>query len=394
MTDKERESLNNEELNNTETTGESSERTSKPAAPSESGAPVLSEMKRDGETPAKPNKEKTPAPKASAAASGPAPKAWSGGTGKIWMAVSLVLAVILVIVLIKPPFNSGSNPTVATVNGTDIKKDKLYDALVDAGGKQTLDSLITEELVNQEASKKGIKVTDADVTKEMDDIKKGFSSDEEFQMALQQSGMSVEDLKKQMNMQVQIRKLLEPEVKVTDDDIKKYFDENKASFNTPEEVKASHILVKTKDEAEGILKQLKGGADFATLAKEKSIDPGSKDNGGDLGFFAKGVMEAPFEEAAFKLQKGEMSGIVQSSNGYHIIKVTDRKAAHTATLDEKKADIKETLITQGISSKASTWIADLKSKAKITNSLDDSANAATDTAAGAGAADTAANTTK
>jgi foldase protein PrsA len=188
-----------------------------------------------------------------------------------------------------------------------------------------------------------------------------------------------------MPLQIRIRKLLEPKTTVTDDQIKQYFEQNKASFNTPEEVRASHILVKTKAEAEAILTQLKGGADFATLAKEKSIDPGSKDKGGDLDFFPRGVMEKPFEDAAFALKtKGELSPIIQTSNGYHIIKLTDRKEAHTATLDEEKAKIKDQLVTQQISELSQQWLADLKSKAKITNTLEAATPAqpaATDSAA-------------
>lgn len=377
MTDKERESLNNEEdLTNNEPTGDNTEHRDELEIPTPIDETPASVEKEEEVVPSAEHKADKPLP---AAAPVPVtPAAPSSNSNKIWMVVSLVLAVILVIVLIKPPFGAGSgggSTAVATVNGVDIKKDKLYNALIDVGGPQTLDSLITEELVNQEADKKNIKITEADITKEMDDIKKGFNSDTEFQQALAQSNMTEEDLKKQMNMQVQIRKLLEPDVKVSDDDIKKYFDENKASFDTPEQVKASHILVKTKEEAQAILKQLQGGADFATLAKEKSIDPGSKDNGGDLGLFGRGEMEKSFEDAAFKLEPGKLSDIVQSSNGYHIIKVAEHNQAKKATLDEKKADIKELLISQAINTKAPTWLADIKAKSKITNTLDDSAAA-------------------
>ncbi|KAI7244482.1 hypothetical protein KC345_g12150, partial [Hortaea werneckii] len=135
--------------------------------------------------------------------------------------------------------------------------------------------------------------------------------------------MTIDDLKKQMPLQVEIRKLVEPKVTVTDDDISKYYDENKATFTQEEEVRASHILVETKEEADAIVKQLKDGADFATLAKEKSADTGSKDKGGDLDFFKRADMVAEFSDAAFKLKVGETSGAVKTDYGYHIIKVTD-----------------------------------------------------------------------
>ncbi|MWV43672.1 peptidylprolyl isomerase [Paenibacillus sp. HJL G12] len=309
---------------------------------------------------------------AKTAAVPPTPSPSTGMGSKVWMIVSLVLAVVLVVVLIKPPFASGGdNEAVATVNGDKITKDKLYGELVAAGGSQTLDGMISETLVNQEAAKKGIKVTQADIDKETAFIKKSYGSEEEFKAALQQNNLTDEEFNKQMDMQVKLRKLIEPDVKVSDDDVKKYFEDNKASFDTPEQVKASHILVATKEEADAILKQLKDGADFATLAKEKSTDPGSKANGGDLGYFGRNQMYKEFEDAAFGLKDGELSGVIKTDAGYHIIKRTGYKAAHTATLDEKKADIKEQLIYQAIMTKAPTWLSDIKAKAKITNHLEE-----------------------
>ncbi|MCM3630368.1 peptidylprolyl isomerase [Paenibacillus glycanilyticus] len=302
----------------------------------------------------------------------PAQAAGGRSGGKAWIAVSAILAIVLVIVLIKPPFGGGSE-AVATVNGVKITKDKLYDSLVEQGGASTLDNMITQELIDQAAEDAKVTVTEADIDKEIETLKKSFGSEDEFNQTLSQYGMTEESLRQDAGVQVKIRKILEPQVKVTDEDIKAYYDENKASMSTPEQIRASHILVATKEEAEAILKDLQGGADFATLAKEKSTDPGSKDKGGDLDFFGKGTMDPAFEEAAFALKKGELSGIVQTSYGYHIIKKTDEKAAVTPTLEEKKEDIKTQLITQKVSELSSTWMADLKAKAKITNKLDPAA---------------------
>lgn len=261
------------------------------------------------------------------------------------------------------------NTAVASVNGVTITKSQLYDAMVVFGGKQTLDNLIQDELVKQEAKKKRIVISAKDVDAEIAKIKKQFPSEADFQSALQNAGMTLDDLKKQTPMQLRIRKLIEPSVKVSDDDVKNYFEANKASYGQPEQVRASHILVATEAEANDILKQLKSGADFAKLAKDKSLDTGSKNAGGDLGYFGKGVMVAEFEQAAFSLKVGELSGPVKSQFGYHIIKVTDHKAAKAATLDEKKAEIKEQLVLQKVSELAATWLTDLKAKAKITNTL-------------------------
>ncbi|AZN40806.1 peptidylprolyl isomerase [Paenibacillus albus] len=303
----------------------------------------------------------------------------SNGGGRAWMYISIGLAIVLLVFLVKSPFgSSGGKEAVGSVNGTAITKDQLYDAMAKVGGKQTLDNLIQDELVKQEADKKGIVIGDKEVEAEIDKIKKQFPAESDFEAALQQAGMTLDDLKAQTPMQLRISKLVEPQVKVTDDDVKKYFDENKATFDEPEQVKASHILVATKEEADAIEKQLKDGGDFAAIAKEKSTDTGSKDAGGDLGYFTADKMDADFAKAAFALKVGETSEPVKTQFGYHIIKVFDHKAGKKATFDEKKADIKDTLIRQKVSELSPTWLQDLKSKSKITNTLE---NAATDTAA-------------
>ncbi|TMV51386.1 hypothetical protein FE783_06265 [Paenibacillus mesophilus] len=297
----------------------------------------------------------------------------SKDTGKLWIGVSVILFVILVGVSVYAFTRGGEekDTAVATVNGVDIGKKQLFDELMKNGGSQVLNNLIQEELVKQEADKAGIQVTDADLNKELDSFKKGLSisSDEEFEMMLMQYGMTKDDLKKQMPMQVRLRKMLEPKTNVTEEEMKKYYDENKETLSTPEQVKASHILVKTKEESEAILTQLNTGADFAQLAKEKSTDPGSKDKGGDLDFFAKGTMVKEFEDAAFTLPVGQLSGVVQTEHGFHIIKVTDKKAAVIPAYEEKKNDIRETLITNEVQELASSWIQEISGKANITNHL-------------------------
>lgn len=297
--------------------------------------------------------------------------------GLLWPIISLVLAAALVFVLIKPPFVPTKSENVATVNGVAITKDKLYEAMLQGAGNETLTSLIDEELINQEAKKANITVTDAEIEEQM----KNLGSEEELNMYLAQSGMTREQVKQGVGVNIKVTKLLEPQVSVTDEEIKTAFETYNDSFNTPEQVRASVILVATEEEATQVVKELKEGKDFAELAKTKSLDPLTKEQGGDTDFFARGEKEEAVEEAAFKLTVNEISGPVKTSEGYQVIKVTDRIEEKKATLEESKEEIRKGLTSQKVSEIAGSWMEELKSKSKITNTLTDNADTAQEEAA-------------
>lgn len=300
-----------------------------------------------------------------------APPAGGGSGSKGWMIASIVLAAALIVVLIANPFAKDTGKeAVATVNNVDITKNNLYDSLVEAGGEQTLQALITKELVKQELDKKSIVITDAQVDEEVASVKGMFPSEEEFNTALSSSGMTLDNLKEQTKLQLEMTQLMGDKAKVTDEEVKEIYDQYKDSFATPEQVRASHILVETKEEAQAIIKELQGGADFAAIAKEKNQDA-TKETGGDLNFFARDSgMDAAFEEAAFKLKKGELATEpVKSSFGYHVIKVTDRKEATNPTLEDKKEEIRKQLVSTKVNEQSTAFMQELKDKAKITNTL-------------------------
>ena len=143
-------------------------------------------------------------------------------------------------------------------------------------------------------------------------------------------------------------------VAVPQTDIQRYYNDNIQQYQTPERVRASHILLNTggKDEAavrkqaEELLAKIKGGADFAALAKQYSEDQGTKDKGGDLDFFPRGQMVPEFEKVAFELQPGQVSDLVKTQYGFHIIKVVEKQAGTTQTLDQVRAQIQQTLAAQ------------------------------------------------
>jgi len=290
----------------------------------------------------------------------------NGGVMKIvpWI-ITAVAVVALIAVLFIP---TGNKEVVATVNGEKITRHDLNEYMTSKAGKQVLSNMINEKLIDQEAKKAGVTVTDADVEAEVTKMLNGSSQDQlDFNLA--QAGMTMSDLRSQLMTELKIRGILEPTITITDDDIKKAYDENKDYYKTPEQVKASHILVDKQEDAEAILKELKGGADFATLAKEKSKD-GSASQGGDLGYFGHGDMVAEFDEAAFKLNVGELSDVVQTKFGYHIIKVTDKKPATEPTLEEKKDEIRQELIDGQLNEDVPAWIQKIQADAKIDNKLE------------------------
>ncbi|HHO75180.1 MAG TPA: hypothetical protein ENN05_01985 [Deltaproteobacteria bacterium] len=146
-------------------------------------------------------------------------------------------------------------------------------------------------------------------------------------------------------------------IKVDEKDIEGYYKDNQDTYSSPAKIKAFHILVDTKDEAESILKEIRGGADFKELARQRSKCP-SAAKSGDLGWFERGKMDPSFEKAAFDLNKGEISDVVKSTFGYHLIKVDNIRPARTKTLDQARKTIEKTM-EKALFEKQ---IADLKSR--------------------------------
>lgn len=167
-----------------------------------------------------------------------------------------------------------------------------------------------------------------------------------------------------MLMQALQRDIAGP-VELTDDDLRAYFLENRSAYETEERVRASHILVETREEAQQILDDLAAGADFATLASEKSIDTGSAANGGDLGWFTRGQMVPEFEEAAFALEVGQLSDIVETDYGYHIILVTGHEAAVQPEYEDVAAQVRQDLEGEIIQQRANDWYDEAHAQATI-----------------------------
>ncbi|HHY03729.1 MAG TPA: peptidylprolyl isomerase [Thermoanaerobacterales bacterium] len=213
-------------------------------------------------------------------------------------------------------------------NGQDFSSKEGQKKLEDI--KQTvLDGMIKDVLALQQAEKNNIKLEENEVEQAISQLETYHGGKEALDNHLKEQGIDREKLKEILEDQLLILHLkdeLTKDVKVTDEEVKKYYEENKDKFVLPSpQVRASHILVDTEEEAKKILEQINAGKDFAELAKQYSKDTQTKDAGGDLGYFGKGQMEEEFEKAAFKLKPNEISDIVKTKYGFHILKVTDQR---------------------------------------------------------------------
>ncbi|HEU0265678.1 MAG TPA: peptidyl-prolyl cis-trans isomerase [Geobacterales bacterium] len=260
-------------------------------------------------------------------------------------------ALVLALVALLAACGKGKNDAtvLAKVNGTTITVADFrhevanlppqYKAMADTveGQHQILDTMVIRELMLEEAKKEKVD-------------------------KLPEVEAKLADLKKQLI----IGEFLNKRATVTDDELKKVYEENKASFKMGEQVRASHILVATEAEARTILDELKKGADFAALAKGRSIDKSSGIVGGDLGWFSRQNMVPAFANAAFALKEGQLSAPVKSQYGYHLIKLTGRRPAGFVPFEEMKEQIKARLSQQRQPEVFQKLQGELKAKAKIT----------------------------
>jgi peptidyl-prolyl cis-trans isomerase C len=285
---------------------------------------------------------------------------------------------------------------VAKVNGETIDKTEFEKAIQNVEGRAggpvpadqrdrvyrgVLDQLIAYRLLMQETKSRNIDVPEAEVDARIAQIKQQFPSEDEFKKQLAQRKMTVEQLREDAKSDMRVAKMLEAEVNtkvaVQPDDVNTFYQQNPEKFQQPERVRASHILIRTDEKADAkakeaakakaadLLKQVKDGKDFAELAKQHSQDPGSAVKGGDLGFFQKGQMVGAFERAAFALKPGEVSDIVETPFGFHIIKGAEKQAARTVPIDEVKPQIEQFLQNQQRQQKTQAFIESLKSKGKV-----------------------------
>jgi peptidyl-prolyl cis-trans isomerase C len=283
-------------------------------------------------------------------------------------------------------------PVVARVNGREIPRtefDRLVKQMEIQAGQPVpkerrneiyraiIDQLVTYTALVDESRARDIKVTDAEAKQVSDariaELRKQIPDPKAFNKALAERNMTLDRLRADIRKDIAISKMMEAELAgapvITDAEIKEFYEKNPDQFSG---VRASHILIrpdgfdeaskkKAREATEDVLKQARSGADFAELARKHSSD-GSAQQGGDLGFFTKGSMVPEFSKAAFALQPGQISDVVETQFGYHIIKVAERKDIPMAEATEK---IRQFLTEKHRDDRQQAFVAQVKGKSKI-----------------------------
>ena len=298
-------------------------------------------------------------------------------------------------------FDAVANNSMFAQMGIDLKKDEnsfLHLMLKE----RVINELIVKKLIDQEITKRKIKVSKEDMDKQLKSIIDKVGSKEKFNALLKENGVTTSQFKKDLTDEVKIQKLVDSlsVVSVSDKDALKFYKENEDKFKNPDKVRASHILVSANPEelkakiaetpegkklsaadldaavknemaqkrakAEKLLAQAKKNpSEFAKLAKDNSDDTVSAKQGGDLGFFAKEEMVEPFAKAAFDMKPNTISNLVQTPYGYHIILVTDRQKAGVEPFEKVKSEIKEFLTNQEKVKVLQQFVDTLRNNAKI-----------------------------
>lgn len=261
------------------------------------------------------------------------------------------------------------NDVLATVGDTEILYTDLADQLIELQGKDTLETMITNEIVKQEAEKAKVEVSEEDIDTEYENYINYYGGEESFNSMLQMYGMTADDIRKDIENSLLTEKVIASTIEVKDDELKTYFDENAANYETSAEVAAKHILVETEEDAKSVLDRLNKGEEWDALAAEMSTDTSNKDKGGDLGFFGEGVMVEAFQTVAFAQEVDTISEPVQTDYGFHIINVYDKKEAKAAVFEDVKDKVKDDYVYAKVSEQFATWMEDKKEEYKVENKL-------------------------
>ena len=280
--------------------------------------------------------------------------------------VALCVVLVLVTALISANIWRAESVAVAVVNGEKVTQAELYDEMFPKSGEEALNGIITQKLVNQEAKAANISVSDADVNERLKRmIEQDFESEENFNQLLQMYNLTRTDIEGQLETQLLAEKMLWAKLGLGDNDLKQYYDEHQELFGEPVTVEVRHIQTETRSEAEVVRASIANGADFAETAREHSVDEVTAPQGGGLG-------RVPYSESlpgwvltAFDLEANELSPVIESENGFHVLQVTELIPALNPSFDEVKDDVQQAIIEEKMATIYPEWMDSLWKKAKI-----------------------------
>jgi len=260
--------------------------------------------------------------------------------------------------------------------------------------KDLIEKEVVRELINQQGKKENLTLDNKLIEKELESLRSGYSSEKEFDNALKARNINLEDIKKSMQIDLNTRKLLNAQIKgkinISNEDVKKYYEENKSKFQRPKAYHARHILAAyfppealrnqtikelqnnkeffaraAEEKIDKIIEELKKGADFKELAKNQSDDESTRETGGDLDYIYKGVFDTSFDDAIEKLHPGEFSGKIKTRFGFHVIQLIEKKPSERATFDEMKPGIQKYLFLEEAKKQVASYVEKLKQTANI-----------------------------
>lgn len=263
------------------------------------------------------------------------------------------------------------------------KKGALDDAARSQIRRTALEQVIEKKLIEQKIRELNIKVTEEEIRQAIEDVKKQNSmpSQETLIAALATQGLSYDQYRTQLQEQLERLKLVSVEVRskvhVSDSELREYYDANRAKYTEDDSFRARHIFFKTNEKASPeeiklsmtnalmVLAETKSGKDFIELAKAYSEDPAARKDGGDLGVFKKGDMQPEMEAAIIAMKPGEVSELVYTPVGFHIIKLEERISGKLKPFEGLKAELEEAVYRKKSEDRFSQWAKELKSKASI-----------------------------
>ncbi len=255
---------------------------------------------------------------------------------------------------------------------------EAFEQALDERVEATLQQAIDSRILMREGMLAGIEVSDDLVDKRIEELKKLYPSEDDFRKELEANGETMGELRDRVRKQLLAQRMafdlnsrFSRSISVSEADVRAFYEANNSQFNKPERVRCSQIFLgaganrdETRARAEGLKAELDGGADFAELARQHSNAPGAAD-GGLIGWVARGDLVTELEQAVFALQPGEVSGVVETANGFHILKAGERQAAGTATLEEVRTDIEPAIRAQAAAEMYEKWISDLRNRSQV-----------------------------